>query len=262
MTPRAHDSRLLAHRSHDVPHLLARWQAVARAAGLEWRVIHETRGGPVVSLRSPGPLERALYISTGVHGDEAGSVLGLLEWAERAPEALTAQPVLLFPLFNPAGLAANTRGDEAGLDLNRNFHETSHPHIAAWLREVEGASFSAALCLHEDYDAQGLYCYEINPGPPIAEALMAGCEHIIPRDARAEIEGRAASRGIIHRAEPPADIPGVPEAIALIHMGTPLSLTFETPSEFALTDRADAHAAFAAGFQRSISSFHAHRAAH
>ena len=203
MTPRPLDSRLLAHRSHDVAHLLARWQAVARAAGLEWRVIHETLGGPVVSLRTPGPLDRALYISTGVHGDEAGSVLGLLEWAERVPEALTAQPVLLFPLFNPAGLAANTRGDETGLDLNRSFHDTTHPHIAAWLREVEGASFSAALCLHEDYDAQGLYCYEINPGPLLAPDLMAASEHIIPRDARAEIEGRAASGGIIFRAHTP-----------------------------------------------------------
>ncbi len=248
MRRRLHDSRLRSHRSHDVTFLLNRWQRVASLAGLEWRVIHETSGGPVVSLRTTGALDNALYLSTGVHGDEAGSVLGLLDWAEGSLETLRSRPFLIFPVFNPAGLAANTRGDETGLDLNRNFHDTRHPHIAAWLRETENTSFSAAVCLHEDYDAQGLYCYEINAGSCAAERLVSACEHIIPRDPRLEIEGRPALGGIIHRPEPPGDIPGVPEAIALVYSGTALSLTFETPSEFALTDRADAHAEFVRSF--------------
>jgi murein peptide amidase A len=250
MTPRRHDPRLLTHTAHDVARLLARWQQVARAAGLDWRVLHETEGWPVVALRHPGAREDVLYLSTGVHGDEPGAVLGLLEWAEENTALLAEERVLIFPVFNPAGLAANTRADAAGLDLNRAFHDTAHPHIAAWLREVEGVHFRAALCLHEDYDAQGLYCYEINAGEFIAESLMEACAPVIPRDARLEIEGRAACGGIIQMHEPPEGIPGEPEALALFRRGTPVTLTFETPSEFALTDRADAHAQFVRSFLR------------
>ena len=37
---------------------------------------------------------------------------------------------------------------------------------------------------------------------------------------------------------------GMPEAIELYALGCPATLTFETPSEFSLDDRAKAHASF------------------
>jgi hypothetical protein len=49
---------------------------------------------------------------------------------------------------------------------------------------------------------------------------------------------------VIQRRRIPVGLPGMPEAIALYDMGCGVSLTFETPSEFALDDRVKAQAAF------------------
>ena len=237
---------LLSHRSHDVPHIVARWRSLARR--LRWKidVIHTAGGFPVLHLQSRAAGD-PFYISTGVHGDEAGSVIGLLEWVERRALSISRLPLSVFPLFNPVGLAANTRTDGDGLDLNRTFHRTDHPHIAAWLQATAGRKFRLSACLHEDYDAQGCYCYELTGTVPVADKILAKVGRVLPRDARKNIDGRTATRGVIQRKYPPLNLPGMPEAIALyVASGTP-SLTFETPSEFALTDRAAAHGAFLDG---------------
>ncbi len=229
------------HRAHDVAHVLRRWRAVARAGRMAWSVIYETAGFPVYFLRSQGVGERPLYLSAGVHGDEAGAVLGLLEWAERSVDYLRRADVVVFPLFNPAGLALNTRGDLEGVDLNRLFDSPSHPHIAAWRRAMAGYVPRAAVCLHEDYDAQGLYGYELNRdgGLHVAERCLARAEGLLPRDLRSRIEGRAARRGVIRRRRLPM-WEHLPEAVALYQAGTDCTLTFETPSEGCLQARSRA----------------------
>ncbi len=229
------------HRAHDVGHVLQRWRAVARVAGLEWRVIYETGGYPVYFLRSGRAGERPLYFSAGVHGDEAGAVLGLLEWAERSGAYLRRADLILIPLFNPVGLAMNTRGDAEGADLNRLFDCARHPHIAAWRQALAGCAPRAAVCLHEDYDAQGLYGYELNRDRNLhlAEQCLAQAEGIVPRDPRRRIEGRAAQRGVIRRRRLPM-AEHLPEAVALYEAGTDCALTFETPSEGCLQARSRA----------------------
>lgn len=236
---------LAAHRCHDVPHLLRRWQAVARAARLECHPVCESGGHPVLFLHRADAPGARLYLSAGVHGDEPGAVMGLLEWAEASTTLMRRLPVAIFPLFNPAGLALNTRTDHRHTDLNRCFHLPRHPHIRAWRSAIRGMTFTAGICLHEDYDAQGIYCYELNEDArrPVAHTLLRHCESIIPREPRRLIDGRRATAGVIRRRRVP-DVPGLPEAIALYGTHTPLTLTFETPSEFSLHDRARAHHAF------------------
>ena len=100
----------------------------------------------------------------------------------------------------------------------------------------------AAICLHEDYDAQGLYAYELNRHPRhhIAEHCLKHAERFLSRDPRRVIEGRAARHAIIR----PRRIPmfgNLPEAVALYHAGTSCTLTFETPSEHSLATRTLAH---------------------
>jgi len=236
---------LFTHRSHDVPHLLQRWRAAARAARLTVETVCESGGHPVLwlhNLQLSGP---RLYFSAGVHGDEPAPVSALLEWAEENAALLRRLPVVIWPLFNPAGLERNTRADHRHIDLNRRFHDASHPHIKAWWRATEEMTFPLAVCLHEDYDARGIYCYELNRAPreSLAEAVLGAAEGCIPRDPRPSIDGRAARRGVIRRRRLPADLPGLPEAIALYLHHTDRTLTFETPSEFALTERIAAHRA-------------------
>ncbi len=235
---------LQAHRCHDVPFLLKRWHAVAKAARLKLETACVSGGHPVIFLYTPNVDRPRLYLSAGVHGDEPAPVSALLEWAEENTELLRRLPVALFPLFNPAGLALNTRADHRHIDLNRRFHDASHPHIKAWWRCIGEMKFNTAVCLHEDYDAQGTYCYELNRSSRhfLADAVLRACDHIIPRDPRGTIESRRVTNGIIRRKRIP-DLPGLPEAIALYMHSTERSLTFETPSEFSLADRVAAHKA-------------------
>lgn len=234
---------LRQHRSHDAAYLLERWRRVARAARLRVDIIHETGGYPVYFLTSAKAGVRPLYLSAGVHGDEAGAVLGLLEWAERSIRWLRLSDVVLLPLFNPAGLALNTRMDADGADLNRLFDHPAHPHITGWRAALAVFRPRMAVCLHEDYDARGLYAYELNRDARLrpAEHCLKQAESILPRDPRRVIEGRPAQQAVIRRRRLPM-LTGLPEAVALYQAGTPCTLTFETPSEFSLASRVHAQA--------------------
>lgn len=73
------------HRAHDARHLIQRWRVLAREAGCKARVLCEVDGVPVIAIESAAAQKGApaVYLSSGVHGDEAGSAWGLLAWAEK-----------------------------------------------------------------------------------------------------------------------------------------------------------------------------------
>jgi hypothetical protein len=238
---------LTSHQAHDTTALLRRWQSAARRAGWRPRTLATTGPWPVLAIDSPAAgAPGGLYASAGMHGDEPAAAWGLLHWFEAHAARLATRPVAIVPCFNPHGFAANTRSDHQGEDLNRQFHRTDHPLVAAWHEWLQGRAFALGLCLHEDYDARGTYCYELAPrgSARLGERLLAACESILPRETRSQIEGRRARRGLIRRTVPPRDLPGFPEAIALHHHHARHNLTFETPSEFCLHDRVQAHHRF------------------
>lgn len=228
-------------------HIIARWRALAKAADLRESVLFDAEGLPVLAFESAAARagELSLYASTGVHGDEAGSVWGLLMWAEKRVRLLRRGSFLLLPMMNPVGSRLNTRADHRGLDINRRFHLTDDPLSAAWQQWIAGRAMRAGLCLHEDYDAQGCYVYELGlQRQNIGHRVLAKCARRIAVDPRSTIDGSRASRGLIRRKKMPTHLPGMPEAIELHLRGCPMTLTFETPSEFSLDDRAATHAAF------------------
>jgi len=244
----ARQAFLSTHQAHDARALLRRWRKAAREAGWTVRTLATAGDWPVLALDSPAASDTpgGLYVSAGMHGDEAAPPWALLGWFEANAGRLAGRPVALVPCFNPHGFAANTRTDHLGEDLNRQFHRKDHPLIAAWRDWLGPRPFSLGLCLHEDYDTRGTYCYELTQrgGPRLGERLLAACEAVLPREPRSRIEGHRAVRGLIRRAVPPSDLPGHPEAIALHVNHASHSLTFETPSEFCLHDRVRAHRAF------------------
>jgi murein peptide amidase A len=149
----------------------------------------------------------------------------------------------LVPCLNPAGFAGGRRENADGVDLNRDYRAPRAAEIAAhvrWLKQQEG--FDLCLCLHEDWEAQGFYLYELNPDsvPSLAgtmiRAVSAGC----PIDRSAVIEGRPASGGIIRPNLDPALRPAWPESFWLIQNRTRLSYTLEAPSDFPLATRVTA----------------------
>ncbi len=239
-----------SHRAHDVVHLVSRWRRLARALRLPLQTLCVVNEFPVVLLEH-GDENNGLYVSAGIHGDEVGATEGLLRWAERGGLAALRSagiPFVLAPCLNPWGLANNSRVDARGRDLNRSFQSPRLSPIRELRAALEKRRFRLALTLHEDFDAQGLYLYEIRGAKPYwGEQLAGAVAKWMPADARRQIEGRPARGGVIR---PRLDQrtreflrTGCPEALWLHFSGQAARVfTFETASEHGLDLRAETHA--------------------
>ncbi|QTN32113.1 M14 family metallocarboxypeptidase [Akkermansiaceae bacterium] len=234
----------------DWPAFLPEFSAAARACGFRHSTLMETADGPLIAWEKDGDVP-ITYLSSGIHGDEPAGPLALLEMM-RAGCFHGTNRWMICPALNPGGLALGTRENRAGLDPNRDYLLKSSPEVAAhtaWLatRPVPDLFVS----LHEDWESQGFYLYEINTGaddPRRAACVLAAVSPHFQPEPGPEIDGHEV-RGpgwIHHRAE--ADLPeSWPEAIYLAKSGCPLSFTFETPSCAPLGKRVAAHIAGLSG---------------
>ena len=250
---------LSVHRSHEVDGLLKRWRAVAREADLQAVSLSGKGQYPVVGLCNRGPVSGSgLYLSAGIHGDEPAAVQGLLHWAEKNVEFLRDNAVAVFPCLNPWGLSENRRESQEGHDLNRCFGQPMVEPIGAILEFIAGREFAVAVSLHEDFDANGVYLYELaRRGERRGDELLGKVESIIPRQ-RGAVEGRSPKKGVIRRTSGLAriarEIDGMPEAIHLFLNGARTAFTFETPSEYSLYLRVRCHVEFLAGIAELFGS--------
>jgi murein peptide amidase A len=244
----ARQTEIPAHqRAHDYGWLQERWEVLAAREGWVMTRMVEADGFPVYSVESKPRGEEssgAVYVSAGIHGDEPAGTEALVTWARRRSAALRGTRFLFFPCLNPWGLQNNCRLNAAGLDLNRGYRRQDTPVITAQKALVGNRRFDAALMLHEDYDARGIYLYELPRARPFwgEKLLAAGARHV-PREPRHMVEGRACRRGLIRTRVTPDTIPDHPEAFYMAFGPSRRSLTFETPSEFSLTSRVRAHCA-------------------
>lgn len=183
-----------------------------------------------------------VYISTGIHGDEPAGPLAVLELLRE--NAWPANVNLwLIPCLNPRGYELNTRENEEGIDLNRDYRMPTASVVkahAAWL--TARPRFDLSLILHEDWESNGFYLYELNPygRPSIAEAIVGAVKEVCPIDLSPVIEGREAKDGIIAPNPEVLKRKDWPESLYLIHNKTPLSYTLEAPSDFPLVTRVQA----------------------
>jgi len=212
-----------------------------------------SQGGyePIAVHGSGGSEQEGLYLSAGVHGDEPAAVWALLEWAEANEKLLNRERVLILPCVNPWGFENNVRLDFRGRDLNRMFQNKTLPFFRAWRKLIGNQQFRLALNLHEDYDAQGIYVYELAPrGAHCSEEIFERIEFIIPRENRKNIEGQrlnagiARSSGDLRRVVEKELEGGYPESIYLYLNHCKVAMTFETPSEFAFHERVRSHKRF------------------
>src|SRR5262249_49738898 len=146
----------------------------------------------------------------------------------------------LIPCLNPTGLRLNRRENDQGVDLNREYLNTKAPETLAhidWLGRQP--SFDLCLCLHEDWESDGFYVYELNPEnrPTLADHVVAQVAEVCPIDRSEIIEGRPAQNGIIRPNVDPRSRPQWPEAFYLLSIKTRLSYTLEAPSDFPLETR-------------------------
>lgn len=186
-----------------------------------------------------------LYFSSGMHGDEPAAPLAVLRLLEENdwPSDIS---LFVIPCFNPGGFVRNTRENEEGIDLNRDYRARNtalvRAHVA-WLEQRP--RFDLSLCLHEDWEANGFYLYELNPDlqPSLVDTIIARVREVCPIDDSATIDGREAKNGIICANRYLVERPDWPEAFYLIHHKTRQSYTLEGPSDFPLLTRVNALAA-------------------
>jgi murein peptide amidase A len=204
-------------------------------AGKNW-----ARDTDFAALRRPNPAARAnAYISAGIHGDEPAGPLAMLQLLQedRWPGDVA---LWLCPCLNPTGFPLNRRENAAGIDLNRDYRHFQAPETRAhadWL--LRQPPFDVALCLHEDWESNGFYVYELNPDnrPSFAEKIIAAVAEVCPVDMSPVIETWPAQNGVIRPQINPAERPQWPEAMYLITHKTRQSYTMEAPSDFPLPTR-------------------------
>lgn len=229
------------HRAHDYQHLARRWRAVTKMAGLKLQVLAKAGDLPVFWFKTPAmKASGGIYISAGIHGDEPAATEALIAWAELNWKKLSGLPLMIFPCLNPYGLSCNVRTNESGVDLNRCFHTDEQPVVAALKKAVGDHRFTLSLMLHEDYEGQGLYLYELlTKEKGLGEELLKAGSKFIPLEPRTNIDGTKAVGGLIRRrfTKSRFDRMGYPEAIWLYLSHGSRAFTVETPSEFALDVR-------------------------
>lgn len=231
------------------------FSTLALGEGFRETLLLETDDGPLLAWEKDG-VGSTVYVSAGIHGDEPAGPLAILRLM-KSGFFRDGRRWLLCPALNPGGLALGTRESRAGFDLNRDYLIKATPEIAAhsaWLSRQPVPDMFVSL--HEDWETEGFYFYEINLGednPGRAAAILSAISAHFPPEPGPEIDGHEVrSPGwIYHRAE--ADLPeSWPEAIYLAKSGCPLSFTFETPSQACLEDRVSAHVAGLSGLLAEI----------
>jgi hypothetical protein len=218
----------------------------AAMPGFRVEQLADTPAGPLVAWDRPGSGPR-VYLSAGIHGDEPAGPLALLELA-RLGAFSEGCDWTICPALNPTGLAAGTRDNAAGIDLNRDYRKRSSSEVrahAAWLAGRPPPELF--ISLHEDWETSGFYFYEINLGsdrPALARAIIMAAARWLGPEPRSSIDDHPVREPgwIYHAAE--ADLPDHwPEAIFLAKHGCRRSYTLETPSRAALEVRVATHVA-------------------
>jgi murein peptide amidase A len=193
-----------------------------------------------IALRRPSASARKrVYLSTGIHGDEPAGPLAMLQLLRE--DLWPADAALwICPCLNLTGFPLNRRENADGIDLNRDYRHFKTLEVRAhvdWLHRQP--AFDIALCLHEDWEAQGFYMYELNMDKraSFAGKILARVAEVCPIDTSPVIEKWPAQNGVIRPPFIPADRPQWPESLYLIMNKTRLSFTMEAPSDFALAVR-------------------------
>lgn len=217
---------------------LSGWQRISVDArpGVRLDFFHRPASSPGDTARPSRPV----YISAGIHGDEPAGPLAMLTLL-RENQWPGNFDLWICPCLNPTGFRHSTRESDQGIDLNRDYRHRSSPEVRSHLDWIETVpSFELALCLHEDWESNGFYCYELNPDgkPSCAEAILEAVSPICPIERATVVDGRESDgSGIMRPSIDPSVREQWPEAFYLLMHKTRLSYTVEAPSDFHLPTR-------------------------
>ncbi|MCP5537853.1 MAG: M14 family metallocarboxypeptidase [Akkermansiaceae bacterium] len=230
--------------SFDVADYLQTFSRLAAGRGFVREVVAAVGGYEIPAFTRSVAGGARVYLSSGMHGDEPAGPRAVMEMMA---EGCFGNEVewRICPLINPTGIAAGTRGNAQGVDLNRDYLRMATDEVrghVGWLaRQPVPDVF---LSLHEDWESSGFYLYEIQ------KYACASVAHSILEAAAAEIEPEPSPVIDDHQVREPgwifhkprADFPeDWPEAIYMAQRGTQVSYTLETPSSLELERRVACH---------------------
>lgn len=249
--------------AHGYGALVAAWTALSRTHAVEVRCVPCDRDGRSLLVLdiAPDPSTQCVALCAGVHGDEPAAPWALLSLVR---DALLDRRFAYraWCCTNPTGYEAETRANADGDDINRSYSRDgrngSTPEARAVERENRDRRFTLSLDLHEDYEADGFYCYE----PVVAGTAPLG-RHVVQAvdDAGFAVQELAAGYDLgyptdaahLRQLERGRVLPNVEEEVRHFGAGLPYSMyllwtgmaqramTLETPRRRAWDERIAIH---------------------
>jgi hypothetical protein len=183
-----------------------------------------------------------VYVSAGIHGDEPAGPLAALRLLEEDTWPDDAE-IVLFPCLNPTGIADNRRESPEGVDPNRDYRNPKTALVRKHLAWFESEpQFSVGLLLHEDWEADGFYLYELTrPGTAsVARDVISAVGQICPVLRASHADDWPATKGIIRPNIDPEERREWPEALYVFMNKADQCYTFESPSDYPLATRVSA----------------------
>ena len=241
----------------NVDQLITEIKSAATAVGFTVETYGEVRGYPllVCSRADDGSIKqpKQIYISSGIHGDEPAPPAALLQLLQE--DLLPREHgTTLCPCMNPIGLAAGTRENADGVDLNRDFTNFQTLEIRSHRNWIEShvEHIDLAVHFHEDWEATGFYLYELNLDAHVSRAasILAAANNHLPIETATRIDGHRARNGIVCPTQNQQRPDGFPEALYFQKQYGSLNYTLETPSTLPIEQRI---AALKAGFLAAVS---------
>ena len=153
-----------------------------------YRLVGRSVQGRPIAVHILGEGGETVFVMASIHGSEpAGTPLvGMLtEHLRRNPSLLEGRRIVLMPVANPDGIAAGTRENVRGVDLNRNFEASnridnrtngyeplSEPESRALQKIISEYRPSRIVSIH-----QPLNCIDFDgPGRALAARMAQYCD--------------------------------------------------------------------------------------
>jgi len=110
----------------------------------------------------PSPRRRIL-INAAIHGNEPASAEAAVRFIEilsGSPDRYEDAAIDIIPIVNPWGWVHDTRYNQAGIDINRDFSTFRSQEAVIIRQNLQHAHYDLMLDLHEDPTASGFYLYQ------------------------------------------------------------------------------------------------------
>ena len=108
---------------------------------------HSVQGRPIELVHVAGPGPRVLVVGC-VHGDECAGLAVVAALRRAQPQ----EDLWLVPTLNPDGLAAHTRANAHGVDLNRSFPGGREPETRAAVALIRRLRPDVTIWFHQHED--------------------------------------------------------------------------------------------------------------